>query len=173
MTAVFLLALIWVFVLGRRVRAQTALIRQKLHREAILEERGRIARDIHDELGSSLTRITMLGERAEEDLAKREEVGGHLRKIVASARGTVQSLEEIVWAVNPENDTLDGLVGFISHYADQFFESANVHCRLEMPVAFSGHAAGGIASQPVPGSERGAEQRPQTFPCHRGARARG
>ncbi len=137
MTAVFLLALIWVFVLGRRVRAQTALIRQKLHREAILEERGRIARDIHDELGSSLTRITMLGERAEEDLAKREEVGGHLRKIVASARGTVQSLEEIVWAVNPENDTLDGLVGFISHYADQFFESANVHCRLEMPVELS------------------------------------
>jgi signal transduction histidine kinase len=137
MTAVVLLALFWVFVLGRRVRAQTALIRQKLHKEAVLEERGRIAKDIHDELGSSLTRIMMLGERAEEDLARREEVGGHLKKIIGSARSTVQTLEEIVWAVNPENDTVDGLVGFITHYADQFFESTNVHCRLEMPVELS------------------------------------
>src|SRR5262249_54335853 len=46
---------------------------------------------------------------------------------------TVQALDEIVWAVNPENDTLDGLLGYIIHYADEFFESAGIHCRLEMP----------------------------------------
>src|SRR6185312_16827411 len=47
---------------------------------------------------------------------------------------TVQALDEIVWAVNPENDTLNGLVAYIGHYADEFFENAGMGCRLEIPV---------------------------------------
>jgi signal transduction histidine kinase len=57
--------------------------------------------------------------------------------MVASARSTVQSLDEIVWAVDPENDTLDGLVAYINQYTNQFFESTNIICRLEMPVELS------------------------------------
>ncbi|HLX70999.1 MAG TPA: ATP-binding protein, partial [Verrucomicrobiae bacterium] len=92
------------------------------------------AKDIHDDLGSSLTRIMMLGERVEEELGDREDVGPHISKIVSSARHTVQSLDEIVWAVNPENDTLNGLVAYIGHFADEFFENTPVNCRLELPV---------------------------------------
>jgi len=103
-------------------------------RHAIERERGRIAKDIHDDLGSSLTRIMMLGERAEEGLGSDEDVAPHVRKIVTSARNTVQSLDEIVWAVNPENDTLEGLIEYISHYANEFFENTTVSCRLEIPV---------------------------------------
>jgi signal transduction histidine kinase len=67
-------------------------------------------------------------------LGKREDVGPHISKIVSSARHTVQSLDEIVWAVNPENDTLNGLLEYIGHYADEFFENTEVNCRLELPV---------------------------------------
>jgi signal transduction histidine kinase len=119
------------YVTRRRMQRKLELVEQ---RHAIERERGRIAKDIHDDLGSSLTRIMMLGERAEEGLANREEVGVHVGKIVSSARRTVQALDEIVWAVNPENDTLDGLVEYISHYADEFFEDTGVSCRLEIPV---------------------------------------
>lgn len=119
------------YLTRRKMQRRLELLKQ---RHAIEKERGRIAKDIHDDLGSNLTRITMLGERVEEGLAKHEEVGVHVRKIVDSARQTVQSMDEIVWAVNPENDTLDGLVGYISHYADEFFEGAGVRYRLEMPV---------------------------------------
>jgi ligand-binding sensor domain-containing protein/signal transduction histidine kinase len=115
----------------RRMQRQLQLLQQ---RHAIEKERGRIAKDIHDDLGSSLTRIMMLGERAEEGLEKREDVGMHINKIVSSARHTVQSLDEIVWAVNPENDTLNGLLEYIGHYADEFFENTDVNCRLELPV---------------------------------------
>lgn len=59
MTAVFLMALCWVFVLKRRVRAQTQVIRQKLHQEAILEERARIAREFHDTIEQELIGISM------------------------------------------------------------------------------------------------------------------
>jgi ligand-binding sensor domain-containing protein/signal transduction histidine kinase len=104
------------------------------HRHAVERERGRIAKDIHDDLGSSLTRIMMLGERAEDGLEKREDVGVHVQKIVASARNTVQALDEIVWAVNPENDSLEGLIEYLAHYADEFFEETEIHCRLQMPL---------------------------------------
>ena len=107
------------------------------HQSAVERERGRIAKDIHDELGSSLTRIMLLGERTQEDIARPEELHVHADKIVTSARAAVQSLDEIVWAVNPENDTLDSLVGYLNQYANQFFESTNVKCRLEMPAQLS------------------------------------
>lgn len=115
----------------RRMQRQLQLLQQ---RHAIEKERGRIAKDIHDDLGSSLTRIMMLGERVEESLGKREDISTHISKIVSSARHTVQSLDEIVWAVNPENDTLNGLLEYIGHYADEFFENTDVNCRLELPV---------------------------------------
>lgn len=115
----------------RRMQRKLQLLEQ---RHAIEKERGRIAKDIHDDLGSSLTRIMMLGERVEEELGQRKDVGPHISKIVSSARHTVQSLDEIVWAVNPENDTLNGLLAYVGHYADEFFENTDVNCRLQLPV---------------------------------------
>jgi signal transduction histidine kinase len=130
-------AMLWALSLRRRVSAQTVIIRQKAHREAALEERTRIARDIHDDVGSSLTFIMMLGEQCREDIAKPRELAIHTDKIVTYARGTVQALDEIVWAVNPRNDTLDALVGYLNQYASQFFESTNVRCRLDVPETLS------------------------------------
>jgi signal transduction histidine kinase len=107
-----------------------------LEREHAIElERGRIAKDIHDDLGSSLTRIMMLGERVQEDSASGADIVGHVRKIVDSARSTVQSMDEIVWAIDPENDTLDGMAGYLSQYANQFFDATAIRCRIEMPTA--------------------------------------
>jgi signal transduction histidine kinase len=132
--AVILLgAMLWALSLRRRVSAQTTIIRDKAQREAALEERTRIAKDIHDDVGSSLTFIMMLGERCREDIAKPGELASHTDKIVSYARATVQALDEIVWAVNPQNDTLDALVGYLGQYASQFFESTNVRCRLDVP----------------------------------------
>ena len=45
----------------------------------------------------------------------------------------MQALDEIVWAVDPQNDTLDGLVGYLNQFASQFFENTNLRCRLEIP----------------------------------------
>jgi signal transduction histidine kinase len=104
---------------------------------AIEKERGRIAKDIHDDLGSSLTRIMLLGQRTQEEGTSPEELQVHAQKIVTSAQAAVLALDEIVWAVNPENDTLDGLVGYLSQYATQFFETSRMRCRLEMPVRLS------------------------------------
>lgn len=113
-----------------RLQRKLELLQQQA---AVEKERGRIAKDIHDDLGSSLTRIMMLGERVAEDIHKPEALAGHVDKIVTSARATVQAMDEVVWAVNPENDSLDGLIGYINQYATQLFENTKVSCRLEMP----------------------------------------
>jgi signal transduction histidine kinase len=57
--SILLLVVAWVAVLGRRLREQMALIRQKLRSSAVLEERNRIARELHDTLEQELAGITM------------------------------------------------------------------------------------------------------------------
>ena len=118
------------YVTQRRIRWQ---LRQLEQQNAIERERGRIAKDMHDELGSNLTRIMMLGQRILEEGSQPADLAVHAQKIVTSARATVQSLDEIVWAVNPENDSLDELVGYLNQYASQFFEGTNIRYRLALP----------------------------------------
>ena len=115
-------------------RASRRRLERLEQQHALEKERTRIARDIHDDLGSRLTHISMLSELAEADKAKPREVEMHVRKIATSARETVRSLDEIVWAVSPENDTWNSLAEYLSEYANEFFDGTNVRCRLEMPM---------------------------------------
>ncbi len=114
----------------KRMQRKLELLEQ---RHAVESERARIAKDIHDELGSSLTRIMLLGQRTQEDIGNPEELAVHAGKIVSSSRATIQSMDEIVWAVDPKKDTLEALVGYINQFASEFFEGTRIRCRLEMP----------------------------------------
>lgn len=107
---------------------------QRLQRQLALEkERRRIARDIHDQVGASLTQVSMLGEMVESDKESPGEVEEHGRQIAATARDTAKALDEIVWAVNPSNDTLDGLVTYFCKYAQEYLSVAELRYRLDVP----------------------------------------
>ncbi|HEV2453656.1 MAG TPA: two-component regulator propeller domain-containing protein, partial [Verrucomicrobiae bacterium] len=119
------------YITGKRMQLEL----EKLERQnAIEKERARIAKDIHDDLGSRLTRMMLLGQRVEEDAGSPEKLIMHARRMVDSAVNTMQIMDEIVWAVDPQKDTLNGLVGYISQYANEFLEGTHTRCRLEMPV---------------------------------------
>ncbi|MBI4662104.1 MAG: ATP-binding protein [Verrucomicrobia bacterium] len=115
----------------QRLRRQLERLRQK---EAIEKERARIARDIHDQLGASLTQVALLGELVEADKASPAEVEAHARQISQTARDTTRSLDEIVWTVNPSNDTLDGLITYVCKYAQEYLEVAGLRYRLDVPA---------------------------------------
>jgi signal transduction histidine kinase len=102
------------------------------------KERMRIARDMHDDLGGSLTQIAILSDMARRDLAS-PEAAEHVRKIAESARKTTQTLEEIVWAVHPENDTLDHLANYLCQFAEEFFRPTGVRCRVDIPAMVPPH----------------------------------
>ncbi|HEV2436989.1 MAG TPA: two-component regulator propeller domain-containing protein [Verrucomicrobiae bacterium] len=103
-------------------------------REALEKERSRIARDLHDQLGANLTQVALLGEMAEADKDSPGEVASHAQQISQTARETTHSLDEIVWAVNPSNDTLDGLITYACKYAQEYLVLAGLHYRAEVPA---------------------------------------
>jgi signal transduction histidine kinase len=99
---------------------------------ALEQERARIARDLHDELGSLLTRISLLGGLLRSDKDNPEHVEAHAGKISQSADQTVRALEEIVWAVRPDSDTLQSLIEYIAHFSNELFEESDTRCRLDL-----------------------------------------
>jgi signal transduction histidine kinase len=113
------------------LQRQLAALRQQ---EAVEKERARIARDIHDQLGANLTQVSLLGEMVESDKNSPEEVEAHGRQISQTALETTRALDEIVWTVNPSNDTLDSLITYICKYAQDYLEVAGLRYRLDVPA---------------------------------------
>ena len=100
----------------------------------IEKERARIARDLHDQIGANLTQVALLGELAETDKDLPGEIEQHAQLICATARDTTRSLDEIVWSLNPSNDTLEGLANYAGKYAQDYFALAGVSYRAELPT---------------------------------------
>ncbi len=113
----------------------TQKLRRQLQQQASLEtERSRIARDLHDQLGANLTQVALLGEMAEADKNSPAEIESYTQQISQTARETTRSLDEIVWAVNPFNDTLEGLVNYACKYAQEYLALAGLRYRVDVPA---------------------------------------
>jgi ligand-binding sensor domain-containing protein len=115
----------------QKLQRQVALLRQQ---EALERERARIARDLHDQLGANLTQVALLGEMVGEDKDLPNEVESHAQQICQTARTTSDALDEIVWAANPSNDTLEGLVTYACKYAQDYLALAGLRYRLDVPT---------------------------------------
>ena len=115
----------------QKLQRQLAVMRQQ---EALEKERARIARDIHDQVGASLTQVALLGELVETDKDSPQEVQSHAQQISQTARETTRALDEIVWTVNPQNDTLEGLVNYICKNAQDYLAVAGVRYRFDLPA---------------------------------------
>jgi signal transduction histidine kinase len=57
----------------------------------------------------------------------------HAGKLTEAADQSVRALEEIVWAVRPGSDTLQSLVDYIAHFANDLFEESSIRCRQDAP----------------------------------------
>ena len=124
-------------IVGGTVRyLELKKIKQKIkkleEKQALEKERTRIARDMHDEIGSNLTRISLLSGIIN-PRADKEKNTIALNQITDSVNETIEKLDEIVWAVNPSNDNLKKLTAYISEYAENYFEVSEIKCRFSFP----------------------------------------
>jgi ligand-binding sensor domain-containing protein/signal transduction histidine kinase len=111
-------------------------LRRKLERvelqQALENERRRIARDLHDDLGARLTEIALMGEVAKRSAhspaAFETQLGGITRKV----RELILAMEEVVWTVNPKNDSLRSVATFLCDHTERFLTSAQIGCRFEV-----------------------------------------
>lgn len=107
-------------------------------RRAVERERSRISKDIHDDLGASLTRIALLAQTARKELvASPNQATAQLDRIYQAARDSTHTMDEIVWAVNPSRDSLDSIATYIAAFSQDFLSSAGIACRWHFPLDLS------------------------------------
>jgi signal transduction histidine kinase len=115
----------------RRAELQAARARQE---QMLTEERIRIARDLHDDLGAGLTQIALLIPQALRNGAAGTAAVPHLERVAKQARELVLALDQIVWAVNPGQDTLEGLAGYLCDFATDLTRDANIRFWPKVPT---------------------------------------
>jgi signal transduction histidine kinase len=93
------------------------------------EERNRISRDMHDDLGSGMTAIRLYSE-----LAKKKIAGTipEIEKISSSADELINKMNTIIWTMSSSNDTLGNLVAYIRSYAINYLEDMNIDCEIHI-----------------------------------------
>jgi signal transduction histidine kinase/ligand-binding sensor domain-containing protein len=124
------IASVWLPVRWRARRKIETLRR----RQAVDSERARIARDLHDDVGASLTQMALQSQLAERNVVRQpERAVSHLHELFKTASRMTRTLDEIVWAVNPKHDTLENFILFLSSHTQDLAESAGLRCRFEMP----------------------------------------
>ncbi len=96
--------------------------------------RTRIATDLHDDIGASLSRIAILSEVAKQQTAGgRKEIGGTLTEVADSARGLVDSMSDIVWSIDPRRDNLKDVVQRVRGFASDVLEPNRIEWELDAP----------------------------------------
>jgi len=137
------IAFVWITVLRRQVERRTRQLGREIsEREraekmrAIEQERSRIARDLHDDLGSTLTEISMMATVRTGLNVGPEIANDRLREIAEKSRSMVSALDGLVWVVNSKNDTLSALIEYLASYAEEFLGKAQVGCRIELPKEY-------------------------------------
>jgi PAS domain S-box-containing protein len=120
-----------------RKRAEEALLRSNEERLIEIEKvRRRIATDLHDDIGSSLTQISILSEVVRRRAAPTEPAEAEPLSLIASAsRELVDSMSDIVWSINPKKDHLSDLTQRMRHFASDVFTARNIEFRLSVPDA--------------------------------------
>lgn len=124
---------VWRYLDWNRLQLRMAQL-EKAH--AVSTERTRIAHDLHDELGGSLTQIALTSELAKEQLADADAARSHLDSIFTTARHLARQLDAVVWAVSPAHDSVESLATFLSKEGQQYLRTAGIGCRLRVPDEF-------------------------------------
>lgn len=130
------LIVISIVVFGVRLYTQNAInkkIRLFEKQKAIAEERNRISRDMHDEIGSGLTHIALITELIQTQKKTENELRKEVGNISSSAQKLVGSMSEIIWALNPDNDTLENLLSYLREQTRNYFEPFDIEYEINFP----------------------------------------
>ena len=139
-TLLLLAALLWITQLRRRVEQRSRQLEEQIGRRKLLEqrqamdnERQRIARDIHDDLGTGLTQIILACRHLDHDATLQPASRAWAQESVNRASALTRSMDEVVWTINPGNDSLESLMTYLNKSAMDTFAMADIRCRWDLP----------------------------------------
>jgi signal transduction histidine kinase len=116
-------------LLFNRYNLQKKIKEQK----ALLEVRNKISKDLHDDIGSTLTSIHILSNVSEQAIEKDPvKVKEMLHTISGQSKQVQQNMSDIVWAIRPDNDKIDNLITRMREYIGQSFEPQGIITNLSV-----------------------------------------
>ncbi|HHU96321.1 MAG: two-component regulator propeller domain-containing protein [Bacteroidota bacterium] len=108
-------------------------LNRKKHQEKQLQIRTKIASDLHDDVGSTLSSISIMSDLLQSRLDDSPNAEEMLRKIGKNARNMLESMDDIIWSVNPQNDNFHNIIVRIREYAVTLFEPLDIKFTIEAP----------------------------------------
>jgi signal transduction histidine kinase len=93
-----------------------------------------IAADLHDDVGARLTKVAMVTELVDRGIPESDHNKSQIRNIANTTNEVIQAMDEIVWTINPSNDTVDHLANYLFQHTQEYFQNTNVRCRLDFPA---------------------------------------
>jgi signal transduction histidine kinase len=108
------------------------LMMQSQSQYVIQRERSRIARDIHDDFGTRLTRLVLESEVAQNELPEQARERHQFARLSDGLREALKAMDEVLWAVNPHRDTVRDFVTYICEYAQEYLQPTGIQCLLEV-----------------------------------------
>lgn len=100
--------------------------------KVVRRERKRIAVDLHDDLGGGLTQLVLLGETSRRDVPEDSAAADALGRLCDQSRGLLRGMNETVWLINSQRDTIRDFASYVGKYAESFFQNSPVRCRFDI-----------------------------------------
>ena len=99
----------------------------------IVNERNRIARELHDDIGAELNRITLVSQFLHKKTIMDGDMQEKLRYISEAGKKVLGSIGEIIWTMNPQKDNLDSLLAYIRRFVTEYLETNGIDVNIEFP----------------------------------------
>ncbi|MFI5134498.1 MAG: tetratricopeptide repeat protein [Chitinophagales bacterium] len=127
---VAILLIILAVVLFNRYRLRQSLQLQKI--------RNKISSDLHDDIGSTLSSIAIYSELANEEVKEKSiKATSLLKSINENSRSAVESMSDIVWAINPKNDRFENILQRMRTFASGILEAKNIELVFRASASLS------------------------------------
>jgi len=94
--------------------------------------RTRIARDLHDDIGSTLSSINMISSMAKGNDGSRKKASEMFNTISSASGQAMELMSDIVWSINPKNDSMEMIIIRMRQYASEILEAANISFTIEL-----------------------------------------
>lgn len=123
-----------VFLLGYTYFNRYQLKKKLEQQKSLLAMRNNISRDLHDDIGASLSNINILNELARRNIGQPEKAKEYLAKASEDIQKISESLSDIVWNINPKYDDVQNLFIRMKRYAADMMDGKNINGQFDFPA---------------------------------------
>jgi signal transduction histidine kinase len=106
---------------------------QRRELRLVKKERNRISRELHDDIGAELSRITWISQHLQKETNHDALMQEKLRKISDAGKKVLGSIGEIIWTMNPQKNNLGSLFAYIRRYVTEYLEMNGIEVSIDFP----------------------------------------